>query len=166
MGADGTGRVELYFLRHADAGDPFAWPGPDEDRPLSHKGERQAERVARLLRGMEDGPDAVISSPKLRAFQTARIVASEVGMEVVISDRLGDGIDVSSLGDLLEEAGSPSRPLLVGHDPDFTATVSALVDAQVLVRKAALVRISADLPLRPGGGELRWLVPPDALKPR
>ena len=166
MDADGRGRVELYFLRHADAGDPYAWDGPDEDRPLSHKGERQAERVGKLLRGMDDGPDAVISSPKLRAFQTARIVASEIGMEVVISDRLGDGIDVGSLGDLLDEAGSPSRPLLVGHDPDFTATVSALVDAQVVVRKAALVRIDAGLPLRPGGGELRWLVPPDALKSR
>jgi phosphohistidine phosphatase len=166
MSADEGGRVELYFLRHADAGDPFAWDGPDEDRPLSHKGERQAERVARLLHGMDPGPDAVISSPKLRAFQTARIVASEIGAEVVLSDRLGDGIGVDSLGDLLEEAGQPARPLLVGHDPDFSDTVSTLVGASVLVRKAALVRVDADLPLQPGGGELRWLVPPDALKSR
>jgi phosphohistidine phosphatase len=166
MSADGAGRVELYFLRHADAGDPLAWDGPDEDRPLSHKGERQAERVARLLHGMDDGPDAIISSPKLRAFQTARIVAAEIGAEVVLSDRLGGGIGVDTLGDLLDEAGLPARPLLVGHDPDFTETVSTLVGAEVLVKKGALVRIDAQLPLRAGGGELRWLVPPDALKSR
>jgi len=166
MDADAAGRVELYFLRHADAGDPYAWDGPDEDRPLSHKGERQAERVARLLHGMDVGPDAVISSPKLRAFQTARIVASELGAEVVLSDRLGDGIDVASLDDLLAEAGLPARPLLVGHDPDFSMTVSALVGAEVLVKKGALVRVDAALPLQSGTGELRWLVPPDALRSR
>ncbi len=161
-----TGRVELYFLRHADAGDPLAWPGPDEDRPLSAKGERQAERVARLLASVASRPDTVVSSPKLRAFQTARIVAAEIGVEVVISDRLAAGLDVASLDALVEEAGFPERPLLVGHDPDFSATVSALVGADVLVRKAALVRVDADLPLATGGGALHWLIPPDALKPR
>ncbi len=166
MGAERTGRVELYFLRHADAGDPLAWEGPDEDRPLSGKGERQAERVARLLGAGATRPDAVISSPKLRAFQTARIVAAEIGLEVAINDRLADDLDVASLDALVEEAGFPGRPLLVGHDPDFSATVSALVGADILVRKGALVRVDADLPLSTGAGELHWLIPPDALKPR
>jgi phosphohistidine phosphatase len=166
MDADRTGRVELYFLRHADAGDPMAWDGPDDDRPLSGKGERQAERVARLLGGVATRPDTVISSPKLRAFQTARIVAAEIGAEVVISDRLAYGLDVASLDALVEEAGFPGRPLLVGHDPEFSATVSALVGADILVRKGALVRVDADLPLGTGAGELHWLIPPDALKPR
>jgi phosphohistidine phosphatase len=166
MSTDGTGRVELYFLRHADAGDPLAWDGPDEDRPLSGKGERQAERVARLLGAIAGRPDAVISSPKLRAFQTARIVAAEIGVEVVISDRLATGLDVASLDALVEEAGYPARPLLVGHDPEFSAAVSALVGADILVRKGALVRVDADVPITTGGGELHWLIPPDALKPR
>jgi phosphohistidine phosphatase len=166
MDADRAGRVELFFLRHADAGDPLAWVGPDEDRPLSSKGERQAERVARLLGSVATRPDAVLSSPKLRAFQTARIVAAEIGVEVVISDRLASDLDVGSLDALVEEAGYPARPLLVGHDPDFSATVSALVGADILMRKGALVRVDADLPLATGGGELHWLIPPDALKPR
>ena len=166
MDADRAGRVELFFLRHADAGDPLAWVGPDEDRPLSSKGERQTERIARLLGSVATRPDAVLSSPKLRAFQTARIVAAEIGVEVVISDRLASDLDVGSLDALIEEAGHPARPLLVGHDPDFSATVSALVGADILVRKGALVRVDADLPLVTGGGELHWLIPPDALKPR
>ncbi len=73
---------------------------------------------------------------------------------------------MASLAALLDEAGFPARPLLVGHDPDFSATVSELVGADILVRKSALVRVDADLPLAPGTAELRWLVPPDSLKAR
>jgi phosphohistidine phosphatase len=169
MTARGTGpdRVEIHFLRHADAGDPLQWMGPDEDRPLSPKGERQADRAARHLEAIGVEPDAIISSPLLRAFQTAEAVAKRLGGEVVISDRLAGGLDVGSLAELLEEADSPDRPLLVGHDPDFTETVSALVGAVgILVRKGTLVRIDAPLPLVEGTGELRWLIPPDAMKER
>ena len=160
-------RVEILFLRHADAGDPLAWVGPDEDRPLSAKGERQAERVARHLEAIGVTPDAIITSPMLRAFQTAEAVARWFDREVIISDRLAGGLDEESLDELLEEAGMPARPLLVGHDPEFSETVSALIGAVgIAVRKGALVRIDATLPLVEGGGDLRWLIPPDALKER
>ena len=163
----GPGRVEIFFRRHADAGDPLAWVGPDEDRPLSAKGERQAERVARHLEAIGADPDAIITSPLLRAFQTAEAVAKRLGREVIISDRLAGGLDVEALAELLDEAGKPGRPLLVGHDPEFSETVSALIGAAgIAVRKGALVRVDAALPLVEGGGELRWLIPPDALKER
>jgi len=161
------GLVQILFLRHADAGDPLAWTGADEDRPLSAKGERQAERVARHLEAIGADPDAIISSPKLRAFQTAEAVAKRLGRKVVLSDRLTGGLDVESLGALLAEAGEPARPLLVGHDPDFSWLVSALVGiAGLTVRKGTLVRVDATLPLVEGACELRWLIPPDALRER
>ena len=53
---------------------------------------RLARRIARLLGSVATRPDAVLSSPKLRAFQTARIVAAEIGVEVVISDRLASAL--------------------------------------------------------------------------
>ena len=59
--------IELYFLRHAHAGDPEAWTGDDAARPLSDKGEKQAERLGAFLAGVGFKPDAIISSPKLRA---------------------------------------------------------------------------------------------------
>jgi phosphohistidine phosphatase len=160
------GLVQLLFLRHADAGDPLAWQGPDEDRPLSPKGERQAERVARQLASIAADPDIILSSPKLRAFQTAEAVAKRLDRKVVIADELGGGFDISTLGWILDEAGGPGRPLLVGHDPDFSGVVSALVGAEIVVRKGALVRVDATLPLADGQGDLRWLIPPDALKER
>ena len=76
--------TELHFLRHADAGDPEAWEGPDEPRPLSDKGEKQADRLGRFLAGVGFKPDAIITSPKLRAAQTAEIVAEHLGLPFAI----------------------------------------------------------------------------------
>jgi hypothetical protein len=59
--------IQLCLLRHADAGDPEAWAGDDAERPLSPKGEAQAERLATFLHGVRFGVDAVISSPLIRA---------------------------------------------------------------------------------------------------
>ncbi len=83
-----TDVVELYLLRHADAGDPAKWDGPDAARPLSPKGEKQSERLGRFLAGIGFRPDAILSSPKLRASQTADIVAGQLGVPVTLDERL------------------------------------------------------------------------------
>ena len=71
--------MELYLLRHAHAGDPADWDGPDDARPLSEKGERQADRLGRYLARLGFAPDAIITSPKVRAARTAEIVALPPG---------------------------------------------------------------------------------------
>ena len=82
--------LQLYFLRHADAGDPEGWTGDDAARPLSAKGERQAERLGAVPRaGSASEPDAIISSPKVRARRTAEIVGGRSGVGVRLEDRLG-----------------------------------------------------------------------------
>lgn len=157
--------VELFLLRHAHAGDPVAWSGPDDARPLSGKGERQAERLGEFLAGVGFAPDAVGTSPKVRALRTAEIVASRLGIDVTVDDRLGGALDLAAIEAILAGLHEPRRPLLVGHDPDFTEIVSTLVGApEIPMRKGALARIDAARPLEPGGGVLRWLVPPDLLR--
>ena len=161
---DGAAAVELYLLRHADAGDPLTWPGPDAERPLSGKGKRQAERLAGWLLASGFAPDAIVSSPYRRAVQTARRVAEGLGLEVIVDERLAAHLDLATVERLLTDLGSPHRPVLVGHDPDFSALVASLCATRAApVSKGALVRIDAPRPLTPGGGTLRWLVPPDAL---
>jgi phosphohistidine phosphatase len=158
--------IELHLLRHAHAGDPLAWDGPDEARPLSDKGEKQADRLGRFLAGTGFQPDAIITSPKARAAQTAEIVAQRLGIPVGVDERLGGEFGIRALEALLRDAGDPARPVIVGHDPDFTELVAILCGAsRVPMRKGALARIDAERPLEPGGGTLRWLVPPDLLKP-
>jgi phosphohistidine phosphatase SixA len=154
----------LHLLRHAHAGDPEAWQGPDASRPLSDKGRAQSERLGRLLAD-RFRPDLLLTSPKLRAFQTAEIVGDRLGVVVVVEDRLGGPLDEARLEAILADHGDPSTPLLVGHDPDFSELVESLSGTNVPMRKGALARIDVERPLRSGGGILRWLVPPDLLKP-
>lgn len=156
--------TELYLLRHAHAGDPAAYDGPDASRPLSSKGERQADRMGRFLAAAGLTPDAIVSSPKVRAVQTAEIVAVHLGAPVSIDALLVGPVDLAELEGILSDHGDPARPILVGHDPDFSELVSTLAGAEhIAMRKGALARVDVGRPLTPGAGMLRWLVPPDVI---
>ncbi len=157
--------IELYLLRHAHAGDPDRWTGDDAARPLSEKGRRQSERVGALLGGRGDAPDLFITSPKVRAAETARIVAGAVSAPVVEDERLAGMVDLDTLERILRDAGRATRPCLVGHDPAFSELLAALVGApQLPMRKGAIARLGLDGPdVAPGGAILRYLVPPDIL---
>ncbi len=156
--------VQLHLLRHAHAGDPEGWTGPDAVRPLSAKGEQQSERLAAFLAGVSFKPDAIITSPKIRAARTAEIVAQALGIEVLEDERLARGFDLVTVEAILFDAGEPTKPVLVGHDPDFSEVAATLIGAPSLpLRKGAFARIDADRPLIAGSGSLRWLLSPDLL---
>ena len=157
----------LHLVRHADAGDPEAWTGPDAARPLSEKGRAQSERLGAFLADHDVRADAVISSPKLRAAQTAEIVARHLGIAVTEDERLAGPFDLGTLDAVLTDAHDPERPILFGHDPDFSDLIDELCGTvNAPMRKGALARIEVDRPFEAGGGTLRWLIPPDALKPK
>ena len=103
----------LYLLRHAHAGDPAKWRGDDADRPLIERGRGQAERVGRLLRGAEEAPDLVITSPKVRAAETAEIVAKALKVPVVVDQRLAGPLDTDVLEDILLAAQSGAAGYVV-----------------------------------------------------
>ncbi len=164
MARDEGGLTELHLLRHAQAGDRDTWDRPDEERPLTEKGRRQAERLGRFLAAAGFAPDAVLTSPLARARETAEIVAGLLGTAVRVEPRLGETLDLAILERILADAGDPRRPLLIGHDPDFSELLSELAGAPIPMRKGALARVDVERPLAAGGGELRWLVPPDLLR--
>jgi phosphohistidine phosphatase len=156
--------VELYLLRHADAGDPMTWVGDDAERPLSDKGRRQAKRLGSLLARIKLRPDVILTSPKLRAAETAKIVGKAVSVRPTKDDRLAVSIELGDLASLLAGNGEARRIVLVGHDPDFSALASSLTGATIELRKGAIARIDlGDGGPRAGGGALRWLVPPGVL---
>jgi phosphohistidine phosphatase len=157
----------LDLLRHADAGDPEAWDRPDAERPLSDKGRRQAKRLGDHLASIGFRAEAIITSPKVRAVETAELVADKIEGTVASDDRLAGPLDLEIVEAILGDAGDPDEAMLVGHDPDFSGLLSVLCAAAgVTMRKGALARIEIDRPLRAGGGTLRWLLPPDVLKTR
>jgi phosphohistidine phosphatase len=156
----------LHLLRHADAGDPEAWTGPDAARPLSDKGRKQSKRLGEHLSAIGFEADAFISSPKIRAAQTAEIAAQPLGAKVSLDDRLAGGLEIDALDAVLADAGDPGRVVIVGHDPEFSELLSELVGTGLEMKKGAFARVEIERPLRAGAGTLRWLLPPDSLKPR
>lgn len=162
--SDRRSDLQLQFLRHADAGDPGGWAADDALRPLSAKGELQAERLGTFLADIGFRPDAIVSSPKVRARRTAEIVGEAIGVGVRIDDRLGGGFDPAMIDAILAAAGDPRRPVLVGHDPDFSQVLGWLVSADGLtMKKAAFARVDVRGAVADGRGTLRWLVTPDLL---
>jgi phosphohistidine phosphatase len=156
--------LQLHFLRHADAGDPEAWQGPDDTRPLSEKGELQAERLGSFLAEVGFQPDMIVSSPKIRARRTAELIGAAIGIAVRIDDRLAGSFDPATVDAILADAGGPSRPVLVGHDPDFSHVLGWLANADGLtMKKGAFARVDVRGPVADGRGTLRWLVAPDLL---
>jgi phosphohistidine phosphatase SixA len=156
--------LQLHFLRHADAGDPERWQGDDDSRPLSEKGELQAERLGSFLAEVGFQPDAIISSPKVRARRTAEVVGAAIGVGVRLDDRLAVGFDPAVVDAILADAGDPRKPVLVGHDPDFSQVLGWLANADGLtMKKGAFARVDVRGAVADGRGTLRWLVPPDLL---
>jgi phosphohistidine phosphatase len=155
--------LELYLLRHAHAGDPAGWLGDDDLRPLSRRGRRQAQALGEFLAARGFTLDLLISSPRVRARETAELVGDEIAATVTIDDRLGSPLDLVDLSALLDDLGG-QRVMLVGHDPDFSELAAALAGAgRLRLRKGALARFDVELPLDPLGATLRWLLPPDLL---
>ncbi len=157
--------LELYLLRHADAGDPARRTGEDAERPLSSKGRRQAKRLGRLLKDLGARPDAILTSPKLRASETARLVARSIGAHASTDERLSVDFGGRELAAMVAGLEPKVRGvMLVGHDPDFSAVLSWLVGSDIEMRKGALARIGLpDREVGAGRGSLRWLLPPDAV---
>ena len=123
----------LWLLRHAEAADGT----PDDQRPLTERGITQATDAGHALEQMGVTLDACLSSPKLRAVQTAQYACAPLGVDVAVDRRLaGEPFDanelVAGLGDVL----------LVGHDPSFTLTLHDITGAQARMKKGGLAGIA------------------------
>ncbi len=155
----------LYFFRHGLAEERETWSGDDALRPLTKKGENAVAQAAVTMLELGLRLDVILTSPYQRAYQTALILAKGLKkMEVLVQDeRLAPGFGLPGLTELLKDHKSAQNILLVGHEPDFSQTVSDLIGGGYLVfKKGGLARVDIIQPL-PIKGELVWLVPPKLL---
>ena len=151
--------MQLLLLRHADAV-PSA--RTDDLRSLSEKGCQQSRRVARFCKERELQPDIILTSPFLRAEETAQIVAQELKCELVLSAFLASGMMPSAAMEELRAYLRFECVLLVGHEPDLSSLAGTLLGAgnpgALRMRKATLAGLAVDT-LTPGGAHLEFLVP-------
>jgi phosphohistidine phosphatase len=155
--------TELHLLRHAHAGNPARWSGDDDARPLSDKGRGQCRRLGALLAAGGEAPDVFITSPRVRAMQTAELVAEPLGAPIVIDERLTGMLDPDIVAAIVSAAPPAERPCLVGHDPAFSELIADLLGvAHLPMRKGAIARLTLDgPPYLAGSAVLRYLLPPD-----
>ncbi len=155
----------LYFLRHGLAEERQTWRGRDSDRPLTPAGKKKLASLVEALAKLDLGIDLILTSPYLRAFQTAEIVAAGLGkpVELVQEARLSPGFEALLLEEILREHPENKAILFVGHEPDFSQVVSALIGGgNLLFKKAGLARVDL-LRQSPLEGVLVWFFPPRLL---
>jgi phosphohistidine phosphatase len=157
----------LILNRHANAGDrdPAQWPD-DRDRPLTDKGRKVQSDVARFLRKRGFAPTLVLTSPWLRAVQTAQILVdvARVAQPPVSCDPLADDPDLIRLQDFVGDQPSGAIVAMVGHSPWMEELASLLLggsttSVQVDFPKSGALGIELQQ-LEPGAGELRFFVRP------
>ena len=154
--------LRLYFLRHGKAWARADWHDDDDLRPLTDAGESLVRAEGRALKAMGLAPDVIVTSPLARARRTAEIVAEELEMgERLIEDRrLGHGLDARRLAEIVQSQAMIASLMLVGHEPDLSATVAELTGGGRLVfKKGGLARVDVKGPDL-DDGILAWLLTP------
>jgi len=158
--------MNIYLMRHGLAVERGT-PGYDGDRerPLTPKGERKVRRVGEALTKMEVSFDAVLSSPLVRAQQTADALSDEMKIKgkVQLTEHLAPGGNTKELVNLLQHlSGTPQEVLLVGHEPDLGSLASSLLAGDhgitILFKKGGIAKLTA-VNLSPGRcATLEWLL--------
>jgi phosphohistidine phosphatase len=123
----------IWLLRHGDAEDSS---DDDAARRLTEKGERQSTLAGKALAGLDVRLDVCLTSPKVRARDTARRAAEPLGVEVEEADALrGGDFDPEEL------AAGRGDVLLVGHEPDFSRAIQRVTGARVDLKKGGVAAV-------------------------
>ncbi|GAB4522591.1 MAG: phosphohistidine phosphatase SixA [Anaerolineae bacterium] len=147
--------MRLYFLRHGHAEDG----ADDHARQLTRDGAQRVVIAAKVMVKMDIKPKAIFSSPRVRARQTAEIVAEELGLIVDIREEVNFDFDVPKIKTLIAPHGDHDDLMFVGHEPTLSLAVMDLTGGNVEMKKGglAMVELTSRDPLR---GMLVWLIAP------
>ena len=158
--------LSLYFLRHGQAENRADWHGDDSKRPLTVEGIHRMEREAAGIKRLRLPLGLIITSPLVRAYQTAELVAKASGgsTRFIPDNRLSPGFGPTQLRAIVREHRKAKGLMVVGHEPDFSETISQVTGGgRIAMKKGALAYLeiedSASLQ-----GVLVWLIPPKVLE--
>jgi phosphohistidine phosphatase len=163
--------MDVILIRHAEAGDrdPVTYPD-DTLRPVSPAGERKMASVARAMKAMGIRFDHLVTSPLVRAAQTAAILRGvfERNEPAEVSDALGLECTPSGIVQLLSRYPVEDCVALVGHEPAFSVVAAAMIgpsgDARIALKKGGCVGIGFDGTALLGTGTLQFHLKPGQLK--
>jgi len=157
----------IYFLRHANAGEPFSNLKKDEKRALDKDGIAQCGLVGRALVALDASVDTIISSPLKRSAQTASLVGNELGYEgkLQFSDALRPGASFADFRRLLEKYTKQEAIMVVGHNPNLSEFLGRIIsdpghEASTELKKGAVAKVEVGR----NSAVLLWCITPKALR--
>jgi phosphohistidine phosphatase len=130
---------QLWLLRHGEA-EPHGMR-EDYERRLTERGERQSQAAGAALAGLGLTFEAVYTSPRVRAADTARLACAALGVEPVVHEPLSGGFGADDALELLASEGEDARILVVGHEPDFSQTVHDLTGGRIDLKKGGVAGV-------------------------
>lgn len=150
--------MQLYFFRHAQAEEG---QGRDFDRAITTLGKQRTETAARALNKLGlNKVRRLYSSPRLRAFQTAEILARILDVKVDVVESLDFGFDIEAVAALTRDSESGDAYMFVGHEPSFSSAIRLMTGANIDMKKGGLARVDVTYNATPLRGDLIWLIAP------
>lgn len=158
--------MKLYFFRHAEAED-HAPSGDDHDRQLTTKGIARSKSAGQALAALDVHPTHVFASPRVRAKQTAELLARALNLTVEFREEVNFSFNVAAIEKLIAGLGDEHEVMFVGHEPSMSQVIGDLTGGNVVMKKGGMARIDVVTSLSPLRGQLTWLIAPkifDAIK--
>lgn len=157
---------ELYIIRHGLAGKSLEDKTMDEERSLTKKGKEKVKEISKGLNELKISFDVVLTSPLLRAKETAEIINAYCGenKEVVITDLLKPDSSYNSLVKFLNQFKEHEKVAVVGHEPFLSGFASYCLsknqDILINLKKGGILMLEIDQKIKPGQCILSWLMKP------
>lgn len=152
--------MKLYFFRHGIAEDVKGPEFDDSARRLTDKGIEKIEAAGKALAKLGVKPDRLYASPRIRAKQTAEVLAKALGLEAVTKDEVNFGFNAKLIEPLIADLGGEDEVMFVGHEPDLSMAVSSLVGGgEVDMKKGGMARVDV-ISRHPLRGTLVYVLTP------
>ena len=156
--------MKLYVMRHGTAEDESA-DGRDATRALTGAGRERVRDVARKLAAEGEAPKIIVSSPLVRALQTAEIVHAHAKVESALEVNVAFAPHGDSLAFVREAArAGRKRVMVVGHEPDLSILVASLIGQPLPLGFSKAMVVALRVPNAGGDAVLRFILDPKTLE--
>ena len=162
--------MDCVLVRHGIAVERDEWEGSEADRPLTERGEKRVAQMAAGLSRLDVQPTHVLSSPLIRAIETAKIVHNSLRVLVAVQivDALLPDAPPNRLLSILHDLPPESCVICIGHEPQLGMAASVFLSGRATtsfpLKKAGACLIELSIPPKPGQGVLRWWLTPSQLR--
>jgi phosphohistidine phosphatase len=161
--------MNIYLIRHSDS-EGLSKGLKDSERKLTHDGELKIRNASLFWKNIVPEFDCIISSPYLRALQTAKIIASVYNhkKEILVDKRIGCGSETDRLIEIVNSLQGVEIAI-IGHQPDLSYHLSRLISGSgtsVEFKKGSIAKVSFSNKVKEGKGTLEFLVPPGLFIPK